>query len=195
VVIKNHLIMSKKLSIGVIFLLLLAACTHVKQDTAENKAADDTLVWNIKSCKIYSSDFEFADPGAEGMLIQEFKFNKKGFVNELIRYDMEGNEIARFDIFGENNPLPIPGKPLYIDTVLTVVELDSQGEMRQKEVKKYSENGWLTEVLIYDGSNGLIKRNTYKYNALGLIIEDIYWDIELDIPKQVIKYRYAYFID
>ena len=187
--------MRRKKIIAILLIFGLASCTHVSKKQAEDKKLEEELSWNIKSCKIYSSDFEFANPGAEGMLMQEFKFNKKGFVNELIRYDMQGNEIARFDILGENNPLPIPEKPIYIDTVLTVVELDSQGEMRQKEVKKYSESGWLTEVLIYDDRDSLIKRNTYKYNALGLIVEDVYWDIDLDVPKQVIKYRYEYFIE
>lgn len=33
----------------------------------------------------------------------------------------------------------------------------------------------------------------YKYNKQDMIIEDVYWDIDLDKPKQKIRYEYDFF--
>ncbi|OFX60496.1 MAG: hypothetical protein A2W84_05280 [Bacteroidetes bacterium GWC2_40_13] len=149
----------------------------------------------IKSCKIYSSDFAMFDPNDQGQLIQEYLFNSEGSVTDLIRYDVEGNEINRFDITGEQNPLPMPGKPEYVDTVLTIVGYDSLGNQLRKEVKIYNQSGLLEEVDFYEGDTVLLKKNTYEYDSLNMIWKDIYWDIELKQPRQVIIYKYEFFTD
>ena len=174
-----------------VFLILLG-CIHSNQKTDDSANVSG---WKIQACKMYSSDFEFLDSTDPGQLIQEFRFSRKGFVNELIRYGSNGEIIARFDITGQNNPFPMPGKPEYIDTLLNIVELDSLGNLSQKEVKRYNEKGFLVEDMVYNERNALVRRNSYKYNKEGMILEDIYWDIDLDVPRQIIRYKYEYFID
>ncbi len=149
----------------------------------------------IKVCKIYSSDFAILNPNEKGQLIQEFRFNKEGYVNELIRYGMDGEIIGRFEISGKNTPFPMPEKPVYVDTVLTVVNIDSVGVINNKEVKTYNKNGLLIEVVFYHENDKLIKKNTYEYNSNGFIISDTYWDTDLNKPNQIIRYEYEFFIN
>ncbi len=75
-----------------------------------NKNKEEKLSQNqkISVCKIYTADFVLLDPDDKGLLLQEFRFNKKGFVNELIRYDLNGDVLGKFDIFGEHTPFPMP---------------------------------------------------------------------------------------
>ena len=176
----------------ILTIILVGACSHQKQSD-QFKEAD--AMRNIKSCKVYSSEFVLFDPNDKGILIQEFNFNKKGFVNELIRYDMNGEVIGEFDIYGENNPFPMPSNPEYVDTLLTVINYDSLGVIINKEVKQYNIYGWLAMVEFYDGDSTLVKKNTYKYNNFGIIKEDVYWDVELNKPKQKIRYEFEYFTD
>ncbi len=172
--------------------LFFAGC---RQHQPKNSDIKLQKPWDIRVCKMYSSDFVLLDPSEKGQLIQEFRFNRNGFVNELIRYGMDGEIISRFDISGENTPFPLPGKPQFVDTVLTVVNFDSLGIVVGKEVKVYSPKGLIVEVRFYEGENQLIRKNTYKYNTQDMILEDVYWDVDLDRPKQKIRYEFEYFKD
>ncbi len=176
----------------VLILLLIAACnlnTHKKESTK------NPVDLKIRSCKMYSSDFVMVDPNEKGQLMQEFRFNRKGFVNELIRYGMDGEVVGRFDILGENTPFPLPGKPEFRDTAITVVDLDSLENIKGIEVKSYNSAGLLVDVKYFLGADSLIRHNTYNYDQNGLIKEDIYWDTDLDKPKQKITYEFEYFDD
>lgn len=146
----------------------------------------------IKVCKVYSSDFEFLDSKNKGLLIQEFRFNKDGHVRELIRYGIDGQITSRFDIFGESSPFPVTDSPEFKDTTITSVELGLMGDIRIKETKHYNIDGKLTEVMVLNGEDSLIQKNTYEYNPEGYITKDIYWDVDLNTPEQVMKYEYQY---
>ncbi len=176
-----------------IFIGFISFACYSCQSTGKKRGSDSLPL--IKSCKIYSSDFAMFDPEAQGQLIQEFVFNSQGHVTELIRYDVEGNIISRLDISGEQNPLPMHGKPEYVDTVLTVIGYDSLGNQFRKEVKVYNQDGLLTEVNFYESDTVLLKKNTYEYDSLNMIWKDVYWDIELKQPQQVIIYKYEYFTE
>ncbi len=167
-------------------IIFTTACNSFKDKTTNNAP-------KIKKCKIYSSNFAFSDSLDKGMLIQEFRFNKNGYTNELIRYDLDGNVIGKFDITGQNNPFPLPEKLQYIDTVLTMIEFDSIGEIKEKTIKTYNSKGLISEILYYDGDSLLIKKNTYQYNKYGLVTEDIYWDLGINTPKQKIIYEYEFY--
>lgn len=175
----------------ILFLLSAAACTNTPQKKQSLPLTKD-MPQQIKACKIYSSDFALLNPEERGTLIQEFRFNKKGFVNELIRYGLEGEVLARFDISGENTPFPLPGMREYMDTVLTIVELDELGIITHKEIRTYNADGFLIEVTQRDADNKISNKNTYEYHSNGLIHKDIYWDTELDKPKQIIWYEYEF---
>jgi hypothetical protein len=175
------------------YILVVAAVVLVVACNSNESKTTSTDAPKIKKCKIYSSDFSFSDSIETGMLIQELRFNKNNCANELIRYDFNGNVVGRFDITGQNNPFPLPEKLQYIDTILTMIEFDSLGGVKEKTIKTYNSKGLLSEVLYYDGDSLLIKRNTYKYNKYGLITEDVYWDISLNIPKQKIIYEYEFY--
>ncbi len=149
--------------------------------------------WNIRTCKIYSSEFEYFEPNPPGRLIQEFRFNKHGFVNELIRYGIQGDTIAHFDIAGAESPFPFPEDPQFIDTVLTLEAFDSLNVLIRKEIKRFNKLGLLTSDEIYGPKDSLVSRNTYKYNKMGLIEEDVYWDVELQKPAQVVRYQYEFY--
>ncbi len=149
----------------------------------------------IKVCRIYSSDFELLDTTKQGQLYQEFYFNRDGFVRELVRYDNQGQILGRFEISGEDTPFPIPGNAVYVDTVLTIATLGEGGHLRETELKRYNHLGLLTETCIYDSNDVMVRKNSYNYNQWGYIIEDIYWDIELNTPAQVIRYEYEYYPD
>lgn len=182
----------------VIIALIISSCVQNSKETEINNDGSEANVgkeWNIKVCKMYQSDFVLIDPNEKGQLIQEFRFNKEGFVNELIRYGIDGEIVGRFDIYGEHTPFPLPGKPEYTDTVLTVFNFDTSGMVAGKEIKIYNEIGLLTQVDFYAGEDSLIKRNTYKYDKNNMIQEDVYWDVDLDKPKQKIRYEFEYFID
>jgi hypothetical protein len=164
------------------------------QNPVPEKEKDSyTSIPTIKSCKVYSADFVALNPTDSGQLIQKFNFNRKGFVNELVRYGLNGEVIEKFDITGNNTLFPLPGKPQYMDTVLTTFDMDSIGKMNQKEIKKYNKDGLLIECSYFDGENKLLRKNTYQYNELRLIAKDIYWDVELGAPQQVIRYEYELF--
>jgi hypothetical protein len=177
--------MYKIISLIIVLQLFLFSCQRSKVQSDKEKPL-------ISSCKIYTYDFEFSDENNPGQLMQEFRFNKQGHVNELIRYGIQGEIVSRFDISGNSNPFPISDKPQYIDTVLTIIDLDPSGNVRQKEVKKYNLEGLIVSSEIFIGDDSLIRRNTYNYNNLGLITEDIYWDIDLQKPRQVIRYKYEF---
>jgi hypothetical protein len=178
----------------IIYILLLSlgfvSCNTPVPDTTKNQHQSNPP---IKKCKIYSSDFVALNPDDKGQLIQVFAFNRQGFVNELVRYDIEGKVIEKFDIKGNNTLFPIPNTLQFIDTLVTTFDMDSLGELHQKEVKQYNSNGLLVELSYFDGQNKILKRNTYQYDSLNLITKDIYWDIELNIPRQVIRYEYEFF--
>lgn len=184
----------KHIVIIFILFILFWSCRNNNSDTKELISAEQ-YSHKVASCKIYSADFVLIDPNDKGLLIQEFIFNKKGFVNELIRYNLDGEITGKFDIFGEHTPFPMPEKPIYIDTLITVFEIDSTGNIKNKEMKSYNELGLLIEYAIYSNEDELVKKNTYSYNNQGFITEDIYWDIDLMKPKQKIRYEYEYFKD
>jgi len=165
-------------------LILLGAC-HRENNTTKMHP-------KIKSCKVYSSDFEILDNKNKGQLIQEFRFNKDGHVRELIRYGMQGEIISRFDIFGESSPFPVTDSPQFVDTTITSTELGLMGDIRVKETKHYNQSGKITDILVYNGNDSLVQKNTYEYNPEGYIVKDIYWDVELNVPAQVMNYEYQY---
>lgn len=176
----------------IVIVIFFTGCLQAEKDN--NKSLSNEL-GVIKVCKMYSSDFVLLDPNDKGLLIQEFRFNRKGFVNELIRYGINGEVIGQFDIFGENTPFPMPGQPQFTDTAIVVLDIDSLSEIISKEKKVYNSEGFLMRVEFYEGEKNLIKKNTYKYNSAGFILEDIYWDVDLNKPKQKILYKYEYFDD
>ncbi len=175
---------------AILVLLVFTGCDQMQSANGDNNLPQ---AHNIRFCRIYSSDFVLLNPDEKGQLIQEFRFNQKGFVNELIRYGMDGEVIGKFDITGENTPFPISGKPEFVDTMLTVFNIDTLGVIKGKEVKTYNTNGLIIEVRFYRGENELVKKNTYKYNNQNMILEDVYWDVDLDKPKQIIRYEFEYF--
>ncbi len=178
----------------IIYLLILSlgfvSCNTPVPDTIKNEHQSIPL---IKKCKIYSADFVALNPDEKGQLIQAFAFNRQGFVNELVRYDIEGKVVDKFDIKGNNTLFPIPNTLQFIDTIVTTFDMDSLGILHEKEVKQYNSNGLLVELSYFDGQNKTVRRNTYQYDSLNLITEDIYWDIELNTPRQVIRYEYEFF--
>lgn len=171
---------------------LIIGCKQLQPD---NTSIEESRPLKIKVCKMYSSDFVLLDPNDPGQLMQEFRFNRKGFVNELIRYGLDGEIIGRFDIFGENTPFPMPAKPEYVDTVLTIIDIDSLNIIKSKEIKTYNSQGLLIEVNVFENENILISKNTFNYDQSGMIKEDVYWDVDLDKPKQKIRYEFEYFTD
>ncbi|MDA3891144.1 MAG: hypothetical protein PF517_05710 [Salinivirgaceae bacterium] len=173
-------------------IIIITAC---HQQNAEKSIIKETASSKVKVCKMFQSDFVLLNPNEEGHLIQEFRFNKKGFVNELIRYGMDGEIIGRFDILGEHTPFPMPGKPEFVDTVLTVVNFDEGGNIKGKEIKMYNTLGLLIQVEFYEGDSNLVNKNTYTYDKQNMILEDIYWDVDLDKPKQKIRYKFEYFMN
>jgi hypothetical protein len=184
--------MSTKLFLIAALLLFFIAC---KQNKPSQSNAQQNTPIKLKTCKIYSSDFVLLDPNDKGQLMQEFRFNKLGYVNELIRYGLDGEILGTFDIRGQNNPFPFPEKPSYFDTVLTVLTIDSLDIIKQKEVKIYNTQGLLIETRFYNETNNLTRKNTFTYDTLGLIQQDLYWDIELNKPKQMIRYEYEFNAD
>jgi len=176
----------------VVIVIFLTGCLQAEKDS--NTALSNDL-GVIKVCKMYSSYFVLLDPNDKGLLIQEFRFNRKGFVNELIRYGIDGEVIGRFDIFGENTPFPMPGQPQFTDTAIIVLDIDSLSEVISKEKKVYNSEGFLMRVEFFVGEDSLTRKNTYKYNSEGYILEDIYWDVDIDKPKQKILYKYEYYSD
>lgn len=178
---------------AILFISLFLTCFWgCINETPKKKLSqqNDTLL--IKNCKIYSSDFVLLNPDEKGQLIQEFCFNDSGFVTELIRYGLDGKIVGRFDISGQSTPFPLPENPIFIDTVLIHTEVDSLGNIIHKEVKTYNKKGLLTEVKYYQEANKLVQKNTYLYDTLGLIKEDVYWDVELNKPKQKIRYEFEF---
>lgn len=177
-----------------LFLLIFSIFFFIACQSGQ-KAETEKQLPVIKSCKIYSSDFAMFDPTDQGLLIQEFLFNRQGFVTDLIRFDVKGNIINHFDITGQQNPFPMPGKPEFVDTVLTIINYDNTGIQTHKEVKEYNQDGLLVAAHFYQGDTLLMKKNTFEYDSLNLIWKDIYWDIELNQPRQVVIYKYEFFTD
>lgn len=170
------------------FFVFLVACSGHKKPIPENNT-----VLKIKSCKVYTADFGLLDEGSPGLLIQEFRFNKEGFVRELIRYDNMGNVTGNFEITGTESPFPLPDKPEFMDTTIINEEYGTMGDLRKKEIKSYNSNGLLTEVRLFNSQDSLKQKNTYEYNPEGYVSKDIYWDVELNTPIQVINYVYEFY--
>lgn len=172
-----------------LLLLIVLVCFSCQN---EPNSANSKNPVKIKICKVYSSDFGLLDTDSPGQLIQEFHFNKDGHVRELRRFGSDGKIINRFEIDGETSPFPLDKSNEFIDTTVTNVEYGTMGDTRKKEVKTYNKNGLLVEVKLYNQADSLKQKNTYEYNKEGYISKDIYWDIELNIPIEVINYRYEY---
>lgn len=160
-------------------ILLLIACNESKQRT-------------IKTCKVYSSDFVLLDDESPGIIIQEFQFNDAGQVSKLIRYGNDGEITSTFDINGEESPFPLAIHSEFTDTTISHTDYGTMGDVRKTEVMEYNEAGYLQEIRLYNSIDSLKQKNTYKYNEEGYIQKDIYWDVELDAPMQVINYEYEY---
>ncbi|MBI9067390.1 MAG: hypothetical protein JEZ09_08870 [Salinivirgaceae bacterium] len=182
---------------NLIYIFLLSAFIYSCSPSNTKSGQSPTIAEDLKisACRIYTADFVMIDPNDKGLLLQEFLFNKKGFVHEFIRYDINGEITDKFDLYGELTPFPTYANPEYIDTVLMVIEIDSIGEIMRKELKTYNSDGLLIESSFYGKFDVLQSKNTYEYNNNGMIICDIYWDVELMKPKQIVRYEYEYFSD
>lgn len=196
-VILRQILPMKRIVIYIIIsqFLFLRCSSPEKETTKEVFVPVETQQFrDIKACRIYSSEFAILDSEDKGRLIQEYRFNKKGFVNELIRYGMDGEIIAQFDIYGQDNPFPHAGKPVFSDTVLTVTSISNDGEVSKKEIKKYNEVGLLVEASLYLQDGSLIQKNTYAYDPNDRIAKDVYWDVDLNEPMQVVRYEYEFYL-
>ncbi len=173
--------------IYIIIVCLLVGC-------ADNKK-NHNMYKQVQSCMVYTSDFALLDPNDLGMLIQKFEFNGHGFVCEMVRYGFNGEIVGRFKIDGNECPLPIPDMVSYKDTTVEFKELNPNGLLISKLVKSFNTDGMLTAIEETDGKGVLLRKNTYTYNERGLISQDIYWDVDLDLPTHKINYVYEYYSD
>lgn len=183
----NKLLKQMKTAVPIILMVILAySCSNTKEDK-------EATQYKIKNCKVYSADFGLLDETNPGLLMQEFAFNEEGYVRELIRYDNDGQISGQFEIKGKESPFPLPESPEFKDTTILNAEYGTLGDLRKKEIKKYNSHGLLIEVQLFNSQDSLKQKNTYEYNSEGFVCKDIYWDVELNTPIQIINYQYEFY--
>lgn len=176
--------------ICMVFMLLHFSC-QTNTNTKPNQDAEKIKKAGFITCKMYSSDFSMGQLSENGRLIMEFKYNAEGYVVEMVRYNMDGSVNHRLPVQPSDSASASSQNPAYAGQTIETATMDSAGQAIQKTVITYNLSGNITERFVVKNNTDTISHNSYKYNEAGLITEDIYWDMELKVPVQVIRYEYS----
>ncbi|MFO7862518.1 MAG: hypothetical protein R6U85_00820, partial [Salinivirgaceae bacterium] len=76
---------------------------------------------------------------------------------------------------------------------LTVKNFDPDKELINKVAYTYNENGNKSGMIKYNADDSVTAKATYKYYPNGLVKQDIYWNVDIDKPEQIITYRYEFY--
>lgn len=179
-------------------LLLIGACQKEadNQKNASSKHQENNLYkkYHVKKMNQYAQDLAFYEPNDRGRIIQTYSFNKQGQIIKVIRYDKSGNicftEEIDPDTESGDNKLIV--KESESDS-LTIRNFGPEGELRDKVSYRYNDKG-LKEAMIRKNKNGkVVEKITYKYYPNGLLKQDIYWNMDIEKPEQIINYEYEYY--
>lgn len=178
------------------FAILLLGCQQTSDDSIFLTTKDENVYakYHIKSMIQYSHDLAFIEPENIGRIIQITSFNRKGEVVKIIRYDKYGNVCFTENIDPNKgkgkNKLDVPD--LFEDSI-TVTNINPQGKPIEKIFNTYNDHKQIISTIKKDQNGLMSEKITFKYYPNGLIMKDIYWNVDLDKPEQIINYKYEYF--
>lgn len=172
-----------------VFVLFYFSC-QTSTNVKPNRDAEKIKKAGYTTCKMYSSEFSMGQLSENGRLIMEFKYNADGYVVEMVRYNMDGSVNHRLSVEPSDSAPVSSQNTSYAGQTIETATMDSAGQVIQKTVISYNQSGNITERFVVKNNLDTISHNSYKYNEAGLITEDIYWDMELKEPVQVIRYEY-----
>lgn len=177
-----------------LFAILIISCeTTVKQELQGAHSKNLYEKYHVKKMIQFTHDLAFIEPENLGRILQTTTFNKKGEVIKIIRYDKSGNICFTENIDPElekgKNKLKKKG---YEDS-LTVTNLNPAGQTIEKISHTYNEQKKIISTIRTDKDGVLVEKMTFEYYPNGLIKKDIYWNVELDKPEQIINYQYEYY--
>jgi hypothetical protein len=162
--------------------------------------------YNDKDKKFKTQYFEYSDDGEELKHIIKYEYNDKGLVTGKIEYDPQGKIInkAVYEYNDKDNVIELQnfeGEKLEYTTkyeyndkglIAEETEYDTQGEIINKAVFEYNDNGDVIELQNFEGEKleYIIK---YKYNDKGVLIEETEYetiDNEQSEPRSTLVYEY-----
>ena len=178
-------------------IVLFSACQPSEQDTkqtAQEKTDNLYKKYHVKKMMQYAHDLAFYEPEDKGRLIQSYFFNRDGEIIKVIRYDKSGNICYTEKIDPEkdagSNKLII--KKHKSDS-LTVKNYGPQGKLRNKVAHTYNEKGQKKSMIRKNDNGEIVEKITYDYYSNGLLKQDIYWNMEIKQPQNIINYQYEYY--
>ncbi len=183
--------MIRSIIILCMFCFILISCQRIPPPKPGTEAYKISQA-GYRSCKIYTADFSFATAQEQGRLMQEYFYNENGHVTEMVRYNIDGTENHRIktdltiaDTLGQNDQVK------HISQTIEVTQMDSPGEAVRRELQVFDKDGNMVEKVVLNANNDTLRMNKYHYNEWGLITEDIYYENDLKVPVQVIRYSYS----
>ncbi|PLX20235.1 MAG: hypothetical protein C0599_09440 [Salinivirgaceae bacterium] len=176
--------------------IFLGACNHSSdKSTDATQQRDNVYAKNhVKKMIQYSHDLAFIEPDNIGRIIQTTTFNKEGEEIKIVRYDNNGNICFTEEINpdlekGKNKAKEIKGR----DDSITVTNLNPEGKPIEMISHTYNDLKQIISTMRRDKDGVLVEKMTFEYYPNGLIKKDVYWNVELDKPEQIINYKYEYF--
>ncbi len=186
-----------RLTLILAVIILFSACQSVNENPKQQpqkKTENLYQKYHVKKMMQYAHDLAFYEPEDKGRLIQSYFFNENGEIIKVIRYDKGGNICYKEEIDPEkdagSNKLNVKE---HKNDSLTIKNYTPQGELRDKVAHKYNDKG-LKKSMVRKNDNGkVVEKITYKYYPNGLLKQDIYWNMDIEKPEQIINYEYEYY--
>jgi hypothetical protein len=176
------------------FLLVACQSESDKKDISNTKEDNVYAKYHVKKMIQYSHDLAFIEPQNIGRIIQITSFNKEGQEVKIIRYDNNGNICFTEEIDpnlekGKNKANELKG----LGDSITVTNLNPEGNPIDRISHKYNDLKQIVSTIRRDKDGVLVDKMTFEYYPNGLIKKDIYWNVELNKPEQIINYKYEYY--
>lgn len=179
-----------------IFVLTLTGCNLASDKELDDIGVEENVYakYHVEKMMQYTNDLAFIEPNNIGRLLQITTFNKKGQEIKIVRFDKSGNICFTEDI----NPIVEQGKNKVdeleiLDDSITVTTLNPEGKPIDKISHTYNDEKQIISTIRIDKDGVLAEKMTFEYYSNGLIKKDIYWNVDLNKPEQIITYQYEYF--
>lgn len=174
-------------------LLLFIGCSTQTSQIDINKNKEKPL---IKSCKIYTYHYN-SDDLEEGILIEEFEYDKLGNHTKLTRYDTLGNIICSFNykydnsgnltekIWREASQTKNEAAKVSLDEISGDLDEIDKGHQTGSNAK-YDQSGKLVEKIWNDPQGEADIKETHHYYEDGREKEVVYYNENDKIERKVV---------
>jgi hypothetical protein len=180
----------------IVILTGLTACnTPIKTDDTETNptsAENKYKTLEVSNITQYAQDLAFYDSTNIGRRIQTTNFDTTGRMIKITRYDKIGDICYTEHITPtDENPDKSYKQRISSDT-LTIKNFDPDDELINRVAYTYNENGNKKSMIKCNAEDSVTAKTTYKYYPNGLLKQDIYWNVDINKPEQIITYKYEF---